>query len=316
MAKGRYESTRLHTRWALWYHSATNNNWGRDSYAILSVAGAVDEVAGLRRFFEDDAAAAAKHGDGRMLFFMRERAEAGGRSRLVYPSWEDPANLDGGTVCASGPLAGARRLFWDLVAHAAGETICADPEAGAATINGVSIGTKADGKTATVKVWCGERPFPAGADGTSTPSELATLALRAWTPRARARFDGLNPYYVQYRKVKKKDAEETSRRQAHEYGQERRLQLAEMRTGRRRRNRTGRRRAPASRGGGGGRRAPRARGGGGWRGAPASGQPANRKGRDAPRGRGDGAWSVLPSRRGGGKKRPAGGRRWGRTEAE
>ena len=236
----------LNTRWALWFHGSKNNNWGRDSYAILDVARRAGDVARMRSFFEAPDApegSVERRRDEQMLFFMREvRDPRTGQCRLVYPIWEDPTNVNGGTVCVSGDLAEMHRVFWDFVVLAAGESLFEDAESGVAMVNGVSIGAKRDGLAATVKVWCRACPPEPPEAGTMTPGERAHAAMRGWCAAARAHVERREAYFVPYKKVSQKDRRDSDRKLAAEYSKEKRLQDSEL-------NSRHRRRRPHNRGG-------------------------------------------------------------------
>ena len=236
----------MNTRWALWFHGSKNNNWGRDSYAILDVARRAGDVARMRSFFEAPDApegSVERRRDEQMLFFMREvRDPRTGQCRLVYPIWEDPTNVNGGTVCVSGNLAEMHRVFWDFVVLAAGESLFEDAESGVAMVNGVSIGAKRDGLAATVKVWCRAcPPEPPGGDDDARrarPRGHARL-VRA----ARAHVERREAYFVPYKKVSQKDRRDSDRKLAAEYSKEKRLRTASSASRHRRRR-------PHNRGGG------------------------------------------------------------------
>lgn len=296
----------LHTRWALWFHGTKNNNWGRDSYAILGVVRTVGDVAALRSFFVPPAEEEGPEAGGgdRMLFFMREATDAAtGKTRLVYPIWEDPANAAGGTVCVSGGIGEMRGVFWGLVVLAAGEALLADAEGAGALVNGVSVGARKDGQSATVKVWYRSCPRD-GADGGAggTPAERAQHAIRTWSERARSLVSGHGAYFVPYRKVKQKDTRETEKNATAEYTKERRLQQSELSMRRQRRGRS-KRRGGGGRGGRGGRRETR------HHSQQQRGRRSQRGGRPGPRHSHGRARTAAKS-----PTPPASGQRWRRVE--
>ena len=205
----------LHTRWVLWFHGTKNNNWGRDSYAILSVTRHVEDVVGLRTFFAD------RPLEGMMLFYMREM-RAGGRSQFVYPSWEDPNNARGGVVCFSMDPADGILAFWRLVVLVSGEhlydpTAVPGPVLGSpgsdAVVNGVSIADKGD--ACKVKVWY-SRLLPS--PSSETPGEAAKRMTARWCRVARDAVSGADAsYVVSHGVVRRKDSSRTSSATNKEY---------------------------------------------------------------------------------------------------
>lgn len=224
----------LDTRWVMWFHGTKNDNWTKDSYAIIEVVSTAREACALKNTFtrSDDL---VRLRETAMLFWMREITTRVGRRRLVYPIWEDDRHSGGGAVCFGGPFGAMDTLFWCLVGHASCEAVYDDREVSMASVSGVSISPKRDGAAGVVKVWMSEaRPVTSG----RTPAEVARVVMSGWSPRLRRKLTEytsvVEPYYVPHRSVKERDARNVRRTLQNEHREQRRLEKKETRGGRRR----------------------------------------------------------------------------------
>lgn len=148
------EQTWLRDVWSFYFHGAHDGDWTHASYVHLGDVSNVDEVWQMCTAIEP-------YLQSGMLFAMREG---------VFPSWDDPANIDGGCLSIKVPLADVASMWTDVVLRALGETLlrpAADPALG---YNGVSISPKRG--VCIVKVWFGSQlpdvgvvRLPAGYDG-------------------------------------------------------------------------------------------------------------------------------------------------------
>ena len=66
--------------WDLWYHSITDNNWGKSSYKKLSSLSNLFDYKYFKENFRQD------HFQNGMFFYMKEN---------IFPNWEDPDNRNG-----------------------------------------------------------------------------------------------------------------------------------------------------------------------------------------------------------------------------
>lgn len=196
----------LHSRWVMWYHGRHNNNWGKDSYALLGVAATVSDVDSMYHYFNRTPSSHTSWADA-MLFWMRERSDSDGHHAFIYPTWEDTHNSGGGAIClSSSDHATLWHIFWDMVAHVSGESFCTDPRTGYDLVNGVSINRKRD--HTYLKVWYRELPRrPVGKQGND-----AAHITSGWCDRMRQHALSYKAYVVMYHRVKEKDTETMAKR--------------------------------------------------------------------------------------------------------
>ena len=192
----------LHSRWVLFYHGSRNNNWNKDSYAILGSASTIQETDILHKHMNYVHKESTDNlWDDAMLFWMRERENTDtGQRSFVYPMWEDPFNIQGGAVCMSGQEAAMWELFWKFVARISGESLFSKTHVGLALVNGVSINKKSD--HTYVKVWYSTLP--------KTDIDVSSI-ITQWCPEMRQHAMEQKVYVVPYCHVKSKDTEKTSK---------------------------------------------------------------------------------------------------------
>jgi hypothetical protein len=73
----------LKDKWDLWYHSITDNKWGKSSYNKLSTIENLYDYKYSEDLFKQD------HYQNGMFFYMKDG---------VFPNWEDPDNREGGCL--------------------------------------------------------------------------------------------------------------------------------------------------------------------------------------------------------------------------
>ena len=73
----------LSSSWSFWYHSSYIQDWGRDSYTLISSTNNCEEFWGLYKLLTNT------HFDHGILFIMREG---------IFPDWSSPENMNGGFV--------------------------------------------------------------------------------------------------------------------------------------------------------------------------------------------------------------------------
>jgi len=185
----------LQSKWIMYFHSIQNNNWGKDSYAILGIAKTVDKVDMLFNFFKENANLRKN-----MLFWMREKITDSGSKEFIYPTWEDKYNKDGGSICISGDFEIFWKLFLKLISYISGETLYIDATKGYNELNGISFQLRKNG-AGTIKLWLRNIP-----DLSEPPGELAKKLLLEYNEEIRNEINKYDPYLVSHKKIKKKDS--------------------------------------------------------------------------------------------------------------
>lgn len=160
----------LNDTWRVYAHNPTDADWTHRSYAPIGLVTSVDEFWTVWN-------SCAPCVDRTMLFFMREH---------VFPSWDDPACIEGSIGSAIVGVDGAPDVFREVVQRALGETLTSDGREWS-MVNGVSIGPK--NGFCVVKVWTGERDTVAKQirwPGRVDPSKVRFQPCRAHIACARA----------------------------------------------------------------------------------------------------------------------------------
>ena len=70
-------------KWDVWFHSITDNNWGKTSYKKLMTVNNLFDYKYLEENFQQD------HYQNGMFFYMKDG---------IFPNWEDPDNRLGGCL--------------------------------------------------------------------------------------------------------------------------------------------------------------------------------------------------------------------------
>ena len=130
--------TFLNDTWRVYAHHPSNADWTHKSYTPVGI---VASVGDFWTVWNSCVACV----DRTMLFFMREH---------VFPSWDDPACIEGAIASVIVDAGQATAVFRDIVQRALGETLVAGAAAWT-DINGVSIGPK--NGFCVVKVWLAKR---------------------------------------------------------------------------------------------------------------------------------------------------------------
>ena len=234
----------LDTRWALWYHSSRNNNWGKDSYAILSIVGTVRSFCAIKSAFTGPSPTIPMAADGSdMLFWMRESTQP--VKRLIYPNWEDTHNSRGCSVCFANNGVSSE-LFWRLASYAIGETLLDTKANWRYPVNGVSVSMKKGG-ACVVKIWLSEDVAMSSEVCLQRPGQFVA---RFFTPHAFEQIKHTKPYCVRNKASRTKDALQSGARFRSECTVQRRLERAELakKYHRGKRRKTGTRRHETGRG--------------------------------------------------------------------
>jgi len=179
-----YIMTNLEDNWILWYHSTKNNNWDKNSYAILSIYKTVNDICQLKKLLP----LLNKYPD-KMLFLMRKR------DKFIYPSWED--NLNGGTLCFALDSLDTD-LFLKLSYNICGENLYIDKKSGNNHINGISISPKSN--KYVLKIWYSTIPF-----SDISPNELALKYINLWDSNIYKLLSKYKSYFVRHKTSKIKD---------------------------------------------------------------------------------------------------------------
>lgn len=123
----------LSDKWTLWFHSLTDKNWLDNSYIKLY------EIETIGDFWTVFNNFGYIH-EG-MFFLMRKH---------IFPLWEKPENIDGGTWSVSVPKLIASDIMLELSMALLGETLV-DNMNMMSEINGISITPKYN--SSVIKIW-------------------------------------------------------------------------------------------------------------------------------------------------------------------
>ena len=123
----------LNNQWELWYHSITDNNWGKNSYQNISQINNLYDYRYIIDTFEQD------HYQNGMFFCMKKD---------IFPNWEDPDNRSGG--CLSFKVSSTKIIEeWNqLLLKCISENILNEQHE---EINGISISPKKEFNI--IKIW-------------------------------------------------------------------------------------------------------------------------------------------------------------------
>ena len=121
------EFLHLNDTWKFYFHDPDNHDWDHSSYALIAEITTANEFNGIHKELGSDLQSG-------MFFLMRKN---------VFPSWDDPSNLNGGCMCLKIPKPQVE-LFWrELCANLLGDTLLKTSYNGSNTcINGVSVSPK------------------------------------------------------------------------------------------------------------------------------------------------------------------------------
>jgi hypothetical protein len=123
----------LNDTWTLYYHSAADSDWTVQSYQRLGQIGSIEE-------FCQAYATLAPHVHKAIWFLFREH---------VFPSWDDPSNIDGACLSIKVLKQNAADFWKRLCARMLGETMTSVDNT--YDINGMSISPKKN--FVIIKLW-------------------------------------------------------------------------------------------------------------------------------------------------------------------
>ena len=129
------ESTYLNDVWSLYFHGSDDPDWTLPSYIRLTDVSTVEDFWASHACIKDNV-------PDNMFFMMREG---------VYPCWDDPKNMYGGSISLKVSKADATRAWETVCSRVLGETMLAKDAAGWESVNGVSISPKK--YFSILKVW-------------------------------------------------------------------------------------------------------------------------------------------------------------------
>ena len=127
-------------KWDIWFHSITDNNWGKTSYKKLMTVNNLFDYKYLEENFQQD------HYQNGMFFYMKDG---------IFPNWEDPDNRLGG--CLSFKIQSTKIVEeWNklLLKCITGKILSEGHED---EINGISISPKKEFNI--IKIWFKDAKF-------------------------------------------------------------------------------------------------------------------------------------------------------------
>jgi hypothetical protein len=128
--------TYLNDVWTFYFHDPYSNDWTNESYKLLGTMSTAEE------FWQHYSLAKENISKG-MFFIMRD---------YVFPSWDDPANLEGGCLSIKVLKENVASFFEDVAIRLMGETLLKDKHREAwDKINGISTSPKKH--FCIIKVW-------------------------------------------------------------------------------------------------------------------------------------------------------------------
>jgi len=130
----------LQNKWILWFHSITDNQWGKSSYQEIHEISSLFDYKYLTDTFQQD------HYQNGMFFCMKEN---------IFPNWEDPDNRNGG--CLSFKIPSTKIVEeWDklFLKCITGKILSEGHED---EINGISISPKKEFNI--IKIWFKDAKF-------------------------------------------------------------------------------------------------------------------------------------------------------------
>lgn len=126
--------TKLNNNWDLWFHSITDNKWGKSSYKKIFTIDSLFDYKYILDNFEQD------HYQNGMFFCMKEN---------IFPNWEDPDNRNGGCLSFKIPSTEIIKEWRDLLLTVISENLVSLENSD--EINGISISPKKEFNI--IKIW-------------------------------------------------------------------------------------------------------------------------------------------------------------------
>jgi hypothetical protein len=123
----------LNNSWTLYYHDFDSIDWTINGYTKLLVINTVEDYSIMMNLVND--------WNNGLYYLMRDP---------YVPIWEDPLNENGGGWTIKILKQNVSSTFYNITAHAIGETICNTLE-NSMNIVGISISPKT--KFTTIRIW-------------------------------------------------------------------------------------------------------------------------------------------------------------------
>lgn len=127
--------TFLNDVWTFYFHDPYTNDWTNESYKLLGTISTVEE------FWQHYSLVKENISKG-IFFIMRD---------YVFPSWDDPANLDGGCLSIKVLKENVPSFFEDIAIKLLGESLLKGDKSQWNKINGISTSPKKH--FCIIKIW-------------------------------------------------------------------------------------------------------------------------------------------------------------------
>lgn len=128
------ENHRLPSTWSLYYHDPEDSNWTANSYVMI-----YNQIDSIERFWEIYHLLPKSTFHLGMFFLMREK---------ILPTWEDPANCNGGCWSYKIPITDVFQVWESLSAYLVSEQLTPTEHQ---LITGISISPKKG--FCVIKIW-------------------------------------------------------------------------------------------------------------------------------------------------------------------
>jgi hypothetical protein len=127
--------TFLNDVWTFYFHDPYSNDWTNESYKLLGTISTVEEFWQHYSLVKDNVSKG-------IFFIMRD---------YVFPSWDDPANLDGGCLSIKVLKENVPSFFEDIAIKLLGESLLKNDKSHWNKINGISTSPKKH--FCIIKIW-------------------------------------------------------------------------------------------------------------------------------------------------------------------
>lgn len=127
--------TFLNDVWTFYFHDPYSNDWTNESYKLLGTISTVEEFWQHYSLVKDNVSKG-------IFFIMRD---------YVFPSWDDPANLDGGCLSIKVLKENVPSFFEDIAIKLLGENLLKNDKSQWNKINGISTSPKKH--FCIIKIW-------------------------------------------------------------------------------------------------------------------------------------------------------------------
>jgi hypothetical protein len=132
----------LNTRWVVWYHNPSDQNWTMDSYKDILELHSIEDFLVLKNSWK---VCLPEVHEG--MYFMMRKTESG---YPILPMWEDEYNKNGGVWSFKINKEEAETVWFKLCTYMLGENVCNKVD-DCKYINGISISPKKN--FCIVKIW-------------------------------------------------------------------------------------------------------------------------------------------------------------------